>query len=75
MRLETSITITKGTGIRVDSHNEIFQIGKDWLLFDFNTQSGHWFSGKRDAMRFLKLNRKEKGNDEILNYPGIALTL
>lgn len=43
--------------IRKDA--EIFQIGKDWLLWDFASQSGHWFSGKREAMRFLKINEED----------------
>lgn len=47
-------TVKRGTGIAVDDHTEIFQFGKDWLLFDFDTMSGHWFHGKREAMSFLK---------------------
>lgn len=50
-----STTLVKGTGIKVTDDEEIFQVNKDWVLVDFKTQSAHYFHGKRDAMRFLKL--------------------
>lgn len=59
-----AITIKRGTGISINNHEEIFQIGRDWLVFDFATQSGHWFSGKRDAMRFLKFMKTTTNKEE-----------
>jgi len=49
-----SVTVKRGAGIRVNDNQEIYQFGKDWVVWDFKTMSGHWFDGKRQAMRYLK---------------------
>ena len=55
-----TIRITRGAGIAVEGkpHSEVFNIGKDWLLWEFDNNDGHWFAGKREAMRFLKYMRE-----------------
>ena len=57
--MKTSYSLTKGTGLAVNKNEEIFQVGKDWALVNFQTQSAHYFHGKRDAMRFLKQFKAE----------------
>ena len=59
-----SVTLTKGTGIRVNKDEEIFQIGKDWVVVNFKNQSSHYFYGKREAMQFLK-QFKEANNYQV----------
>ena len=46
--------IVKGTGYWRDGDEEIFQVGKDWVIWNWVDQCGHYFDGKRDMLRFIK---------------------
>lgn len=62
-----SVAIKRGTGIKVTENEEVFNIGKDWLVWDFKHSGGHWFANKREAMRFIKYVRDVKIGKEIDN--------
>ena len=47
--------ITKGQGYWRNGDDEIFNAGRDWLLWNWKTKSGHYFSGKRAALEFIKI--------------------
>ena len=61
-----SLRITRGAGIAIpNTQDEVFNFGKDWIVWNFRDNDGHWFSGKREAMRFIKLMNeanKKHGN-------------
>jgi len=48
-------SITKGQGYWRGGYDEIFNIGKNWLLWNWRDNEGRYFNGKRDAMRFIKI--------------------
>lgn len=55
--MKTSHTLIRGTGLKVNEDEEIFQVGKDWALVNFKNGGAHYFHGKREAMNFLKQSK------------------
>ena len=46
--------ITRGQGYWQNGDDEIFNLGKDWLIWNWQHNDGRWFRNKTEAMRFIK---------------------